>query len=207
MNEGRVSVLTIGHSTHSLEAFVNLLKAHNIGAVADIRSTPYSRYSPQFNQEPLRTALKRHQIRYVFLGRELGARSDDPSCYKNGRVQYKRLAQTELFSRGIDRVELGSKDYRTALMCSEKDPLDCHRAILVAPALCRNGTPVQHILEDGRLEDHESTISRLLAIQGFRTEDTFPEMRADLVDEALAWQESRIAFAPKQVHEAKETGT
>lgn len=205
MNQGRISVLTIGHSTHNLEAFVNLLKAHNVGAVADIRSTPYSRYSPQFNRESLQTALKRHLIRYVFLGRELGARSDDPSCYENGRVQYKYLAQTELFCRGIERVESGSKNYRITLMCTEKDPLDCHRAILVAPALCRNGTPVQHILEDGRLEDQEATISRLLAIQGLRTEDTFPEMRADLVEEALARQESRIAFAPKDVTVAKET--
>lgn len=205
MNEGRVSVLTIGHSTHSLEAFVNLLKLHNIGAVADIRSTPYSRYSPQFNRESLQTALKRHLIRYVFLGRELGARSDDPSCYKNGRVQYKRLAQTELFCRGIERIELGSKDYRITLMCTEKDPLDCHRAILVAPALCRNGTPVHHILEDGRLEDHESTISRLLDTLGLRAGGAFPEMQALLVEEALARQESRIAFAPKDVAVAKET--
>ena len=207
MNQGGVSVLTIGHSTHNLEAFVNLLKAHNVGAVADIRSTPYSRYSPQFNRESLRTALKRHQMRYVFLGRELGARSDDPSCYKNGRVQYKRLAQTELFCRGIERIELGSKDYRIALMCSEKDPLDCHRAILVAPTLCRNGTPVHHILEDGRIEDHETTISRLLGTLGLQTENAFPEMRADLVEEALARQESRIAFSPKKVPATKETRT
>lgn len=205
MNEGRLSVLTIGHSTHSLEAFVKLLKSHSVGAVADIRSTPYSRYSPHFNRESLRGALHRHQIRYVFLGRELGARSDDPSCYENGRVRYRLLAQTELFQRGIERVESGSSTYRIALMCAEKDPLDCHRAILVAPALSRNGTTVQHILADGRLEDHEDSISRLLDSLGFGTDDTFPQLKADLVERALAKREDRIAFVAKQESHPKET--
>ena len=205
MNEGRLSVLTIGHSTHSLEAFVKLLKAHSAGAVADIRSTPYSRYSPHFNREPLRDALRRHQIRYVFLGRELGARSNDPACYENGRVKYKLLAQSELFRRGIERVESGANAYRIALMCTEKDPLDCHRAILVAPALCRNGTPVQHILPDGRLEDHESSITRLLDAMGFCTDNTFPQMQADLVEQALARQERKIAFVARQDHGPEET--
>ena len=200
-------VLTIGHSTHSLETFVNLLEAHSIGAVADIRSTPYSRYSPHFNREALRDALRRHQIRYVFLGRELGARSDDPACYENGRVQYKRLAQTELFQKGIERVESGSNAYRIALMCAEKDPLDCHRAILVAPALCRTGMPVQHILADGRLEDHDSSVNRLLDTLGFRTDSTFPQMHADLVEQALARQERKIAFVARQDHETVETGS
>lgn len=205
MSETRGPVLTIGHSTHSLEAFVKLLKAHSVGAVADIRSTPYSRYSPHFNRESLRGALQRHQIRYVFLGRELGARSDDPSCYENGRVRYRLLAQTELFQRGIKRVESGSSTYRIALMCAEKDPLDCHRAILVAPALCRNGTPVQHILPDGRLEDHESSITRLLDSLGFRPDNTFPQMQTDLVEQALARQERKIAFVAERDQVSEET--
>lgn len=205
MSEGQLSVLTIGHSTHSLEAFVNLLKTHSVGAVADIRSTPYSGYSPHFNRESLRRALRLHQIRYVFLGRELGARSDDPSCFENGRVRYKRLARTESFRRGIERVESGSSTYRIALMCAEKDPLDCHRAILVAPALCRNGTPVQHILADGRLEDHESSITRLLDSFGFRTDNSFPQMQVDLVEQALARQERKIAFVARQHYDAEET--
>lgn len=205
MSEGRISVLTIGHSTHSLETFVNLLKAHTVGAVADIRSTPYSRYSPHFNRESLQTALRSHQIRYVFLGRELGARSDDPACYENGRVRYKRLAQTELFRKGIERIESGSNTYRIALMCAEKDPLDCHRSILVAQALYRSGTPVQHILADGRLEDHESSITRLLDTLGFRSDNTFPQMQADLVEQALQRQERKIAFVAKQDHGAVET--
>lgn len=205
MNEGRLSVLTIGHSTHSLEAFVNLLNAHSVGAVADVRSTPYSGYSPHFNRESLRSALRQHQIQYVFLGRELGARSDDPACYENGRVQYKRLARTELFQRGIERVESGSNAYRVALMCAEKDPLDCHRSILVAQALYRNGTPVQHILPDGRLEDHESSITRLLDALGFRTDNSFPQMQADLVEQALAKQERKIAFVAKRDHDPEGT--
>src|ERR1035437_1825005 len=97
-------VLTIGHSTHSLAAFVGLLRQHSVTALADVRSTPFSRFNPQFNKETLEHSLKSHGIKYVFLGRELGARSDDPSCYENGRVQYARLARTELFRSGLERV-------------------------------------------------------------------------------------------------------
>jgi uncharacterized protein (DUF488 family) len=90
----RIEVLTIGHSTHPIETFLGLLHQHGVTAVADVRSAPYSRFNPQFNKDALEHDLKEHGIRYVFLGRELGARSDDPSCYDKGRVQYGRLART-----------------------------------------------------------------------------------------------------------------
>src|ERR1700733_525129 len=102
-------VYTIGHSTHSIERFIELLTAANINAVSDVRSRPYSRMNPQFNREPLKNVLRAANIKYVFLGKELGARSDDPSCYRNGQVQYDLLAQTEVFKQGIERVREGSK--------------------------------------------------------------------------------------------------
>ena len=125
-------VFTIGHSTHPPERFLALLRQHGITALCDVRSRPYSRLNGQFNRENLQESLRESGITYVFLGKELGARSEDASCYVRGKVQYDHLARTELFKKGLDRVRQGMKDYRIALMCAEKDPLVCHRAILVA---------------------------------------------------------------------------
>ena len=126
------TVFTVGHSTHALDDFLALLLRHGITAIADVRSSPYSRMNPQFNRETLHAALKGAGIAYVFLGAELGARSRDPDCYEDGKVQYDRLARTAAFQRGLARVQQGAAQYRLALMCAEKEPLDCHRTILVA---------------------------------------------------------------------------
>src|SRR5258707_92198 len=125
------TIYTIGHSTHPIEQFVTLLKSVSITAVSDVRSRPYSRMNPQFNREPLKATLRAEGIKYVFLGKELGARSDDQSCYRNGQLQYDLLAGTELFRQGIERMKEGARSFRIALMCAEKEPLDCHRTILV----------------------------------------------------------------------------
>src|SRR5580704_10880407 len=104
------TVFTIGHSTHEQGHFIDLLGQHGITALCDVRSKPYSRMNPQFNREELEQALLAHDIAYRFLGKELGARSDDPACYEEGKVQYTRLAQTELFRHGLKRVLSGMKE-------------------------------------------------------------------------------------------------
>ncbi len=189
-------VLTIGHSNHPLDVFVNLLGKHEITAVADVRSAPYSRYNPQFNRESLEKALKTNGIEYIFLGRELGARSDDHSCYENGRVQYARLMRTDLFRRGIEHVISSTSDYRVALMCAEREPLDCHRTLLVAHALTERGVVIEHILPDGRVEPHEATLERLLDVPN--QEDLFFS-REEQIAEALARQEERISYVKQDV--------
>lgn len=182
-------IFTVGHSTHTIEKFIGLLEQHAVTALADVRSSPFSRYNPQFNRDILKRKLNERGIRYVFLGRLLGARSDDPSCYENGRVQYSRLASTALFRKGIERLTRGLKSFRIALMCAEKEPLDCHRTLLIAPALVKRGLEVVHILADGTLELHDRTMARLLdpQLDLFRT-------RAELVEEARALQEERVAY-------------
>src|SRR5262245_1344313 len=120
-----LELYTIGHSTHSCSQFLDLLVQHRISAICDVRSAPYSRLHPQFNRESLQRELARHHIAYVFLGEELGARSSDPSCYEAGKVQYDRLAATDAFRQGIERVKQGIQRYRVALMCAEQDPLAC----------------------------------------------------------------------------------
>jgi uncharacterized protein (DUF488 family) len=186
-------VFTIGHSTHPIETFVGLLKAAAITAISDVRSRPYSRMNPQFNRENLNKVLSAAGVKYVFLGKELGARSEDPNCYRNGQVQYDILAKTELFSQGIERVLAGAKKYRIALMCAEKEPLDCHRTILVARKLVEQGVQVSHILADGSIETHEHAIERLIAILNVPREDMFRSREA-AVDEAYARQSNHIAY-------------
>lgn len=186
-------VFTIGHSNHTLERFMHLLESAGITAVADVRSSPFSRYNPQFNRDVLETALKGRGMAYVFLGGELGARSDDPSCYADGRVQYGRLALTDPFRDGLQRVRKGARKYRLTLMCAEKDPLECHRTILVARALDAQGVSVSHILADGSREEHAAAMTRLLSLVGLPQADLL-RSRDQLVEAACALQEERIAF-------------
>ena len=189
-------MLTIGHSNHSLETFVALLQQHGVSALADVRSAPYSRFNPQFNRKALEGSLKGIGIKYAFLGRALGGRPDDPSCYENGRVRYDRLARTPLFREGLERVVEGAGRECIALMCAEREPLDCHRTILVGRSLVGRGVAVAHILADGSLEPHDKTMSRLLDSMGLPRGDLL-QSREQLIEEALAHRERRIAYAGK----------
>jgi uncharacterized protein (DUF488 family) len=189
-------LLTIGHSTHPVDEFIALLKMHGITAVADVRSDPYSRHNPQFNRENLQPELKRNGIAYVFLGKELGPRSDDPRCYENGKVSYKRLARTALFQDGLDRVRQGMASYRIALMCSEKDPVTCHRTILVCRHLRSDGIRIRHILEDGAIEENDALIKRLMEMLRLPENDMFTTFE-EMVERAYDMQGERIAFALK----------
>ena len=178
-------VLTVGHSNHELGRFLDLLRQHEITALADVRSAPYSRFNPHFNLKRLSASLSTSGIAYVWLGRELGGRPDDPDCYEDGTVRYDRLAQTALYREGIDRVLRGMAEHRLALMCAEKDPLHCHRALLVSRSLADEGLEVAHILAEGGLESHESVMNRLLAAH-HRDDGLFaePKLRAERIDEA-----------------------
>jgi uncharacterized protein (DUF488 family) len=188
-------VYTIGHSTHAIDRLTELLIRHGVTAVCDVRSTPYSRINPQFNREDLKLALRTRGIAYVFLGKELGARIDDPSCYKNGKVQYDRLARTEIFQSGIARVREGTKNYQLALMCAEKEPLDCHRAILVARHLVSAEVDIAHIHANGSLENHVEALVRLTNLHNLReAEDHMFRSREALFADAYRLQEERIAY-------------
>ena len=187
------TIFTIGHSTHLIGEFIELLRRHKISVVADVRSSPYSRYNPQFNREPLEESLKANGIGYLFLGKELGPRVDDPGCYVNGRVKYSLLAERPAFRVGVERVVRGVERHRIALMCAEKEPLECHRTLLVAQALTARGLRVDHIHADGKLEGHGHALERLPDMVGLPREDLF-RSNAEILTEALARQEERIAY-------------
>lgn len=191
MKEG--GIFSIGHSTQSLDQFVALLDQQRIDVVADVRSSPFSRFNPQFNRDNLSEALRSAGIKYAFFGKELGARADDPSCYINGKVQYSRLASRKEFKEAIARLLKGAADHRIALMCAEKEPLDCHRTILVSQELSKAGCEVQHIHQDGSLETHMEALERLLDVTGIPRTDLF-KSKEELLHEALEKQESRIAY-------------
>ncbi len=187
------AVYTIGHSTHSIERFIALLRQHSVTALCDVRSRPLSRLNPQFNREHLKASLREAHIIYAFLGEELGARSEDKNCYRNGQVQFDLLARTALFRRGIDRIKDGTRAYRVAMMCAEKEPLECHRTILVARRLFEEGVPVLHIHADGHLEEHSQAIERLMAMLHGRTIDMF-RSHDNAVCDAYAHQAKQIAY-------------
>jgi uncharacterized protein (DUF488 family) len=194
-------VLTIGHSTHTIEEYCALLLTHDVTAVADVRSAPYSRYQPDFNREHLHESLMDRGIAYVFLGRELGARPNDASLYEDGRVQFGRLAETELFRAGLDRVLQGAQRYRLALMCAEKEPLDCHRTLLVGRELEARGVKISHIHADGHIETSDAAMSRLLALRKLPEEDLFRQ-RDEMVAAACLLQAKRIAYVDREMRAA-----
>jgi uncharacterized protein (DUF488 family) len=187
-------IYTIGHSNHSIDRFIELLTLHAVRAAADVRSHPYSRFNPQFRRDALCAALAEAGIDYVFLGRELGARSEDPACYVDGKVDYERLAQTAPFHAGLARAAAEASTRRVALICAEKDPLTCHRMILVCRALADRGFAAQHIREDGRVESGGAALARLLDEVGLVDGDLFRD-RDERIAEAYRRRGEQIAYS------------
>jgi len=198
MTAERHPVFTIGHSNLEIGKFVALLKQHGIQAIADVRSSPYSQYNPQFNRELLQKSLQEHGIAYVFLGQELGARRSERECYLEGRADYGLISQTPAFKRGIERVTQGAAKMRVALMCAEKDPLDCHRCILVTPHLRQQGLQVLHVLSDGSLEDHVQTEKRLLQVFALEHKELF-RSQDEIVAEAYKKQGEKVAYQENEL--------
>ncbi len=198
-------LFTIGHSTHTVDRFMELLLMHGITAMCDVRSSPYSKFNPQFNREAIQPELKKHDIVYVYLGKELGPRSDDPNCYKSGRVRYDFLAKTDLFQVGLKRVKEGMTSYCIALMCAEKDPIMCHRTILVCRHLEAGGIRIKHILEDGSLEENKESIKRLMQVLKLQEQDLFtpPE---DMIQRAYDIQGDKIAHVLKEEGHSGDDG-
>jgi uncharacterized protein (DUF488 family) len=150
------SVLTVGHSNGSTKVFVDLLLAAGVEVVVDVRSQPKSSFVPQFDRMALSAELPRSGIRYVFLGSELGGRPSGPGMYdKDGHVLYGRVAESDRFKDGIRRLEGGIEQYTVAIMCSEEDPTDCHRRLLIGRVLRQHGVDVRHLRGDGLIQTED----------------------------------------------------
>lgn len=147
------TVWTIGHSNHGFDAFAQLVAGERIEFLVDVRSFPYSRFAPQFNREELRAAIARRGIRYLFLGEALGGRPTSEEHYDaDGHALYGPMAEEPAFRAAIQRVLEGARAYRLALLCSEGDPQDCHRRLLVGRVLAAEGVELRHVLPDGSVQ-------------------------------------------------------
>lgn len=155
---------TIGHSRHSEQYFLRLLKLNKINCIVDVRSTPFSKFCPQFNKEELKKCLNLYGIYYIHMGKEFGARRADKNLYTaEGYLDFEKTAKSEQFLKGIERISIGvEKKLNISFMCSEKDPIDCHRNILVANEFYKRKYTIKNILEDGKVEKQEHLHKRLL---------------------------------------------
>ena len=147
----RVQIFSIGHSDHTIEAFLDLLRQQMVAVVVDVRSQPYSRWAPQFNRVTLARDLKAAGIRYLFMGDSLGGRPADPALYETDRERpcYERVAQSAAYQAGIEQLLRLAEAEHVAVMCSEGDYHRCHRALLITPTLLKRGIRVFHIRPDG----------------------------------------------------------
>ena len=196
MSENRpITLFTFGCSTHTSDSLVALLRQHRITAVVDVRSVPFSRFTPHFNREAIQDSLTRNRIHYLWMGPEFGARREETEAYREGRVDFSKVFQLEAFQRGVARLRVGlAKNYRIALMCTEKDPANCHRTIMVTRYLSNVlAWQVAHIHFDGTLETNatfEARIRALAEVEG----DLFTNDPAALTHQAYQWFEARAAW-------------
>lgn len=186
-------IYTIGYSTFIIESFLAVLRKYSIDVIADVRSSPYSKYKPEFNKNELKHTLNNHNFNYVFLGDQCGARIKAPECYIDGKADYNLISKHPLFIQGINRIKKGIEKYRIALMCAEKDPITCHRMILICKNLKIPEIQIFHILENTNLESQQDSEKRLLALYNLVQPQLFVN-EIDLLNEAYGKQASKIAY-------------
>jgi uncharacterized protein (DUF488 family) len=175
-------IKTIGHSNHPIGRFVDLLKAGGVEAVVDVRSTPYSRRFPQFGRERLAQSLAAAAILYRYEGAALGGKPKDGAGYE-------ALAERAEFKDALGRLIAGSADTTLCLMCAEKEPLDCHRTVLVSRRLAERGAEIEHLLADGRRKPHAVLEEELLAAGEGGVPDLFTTAEDRAQRLARAWQQ------------------
>jgi uncharacterized protein (DUF488 family) len=191
---------SIGHSNIAAERFVALLRDAGVSAVADVRSTPFSRRFPWFSAKNLASMLAQQGISYLAYGEVLGGRPRDAALYRDGIADYEAMAQRPEFQGGLDRLCADATRLRVGLMCAEREPLDCHRCLLVARSLAARGLVIGHILghirHDGTIEPHQATEQRLLALTG-AGDDLFATGQDERLAAAYRRRAQAIAYRTK----------
>ncbi len=191
-------VFTIGHSNLEIGVFLALLAQHRVEALCDVRSRPTSFRFPQFNREPLEAGLASAGVRYEFFGETLGGRPADPRVYhEDGLVDYAARRRGHDFVEGIERALTLSRTSVIALMCAEEDPLQCHRFLMICPALLEHGISPVHIRRGGALESQSEAEDRLLVLHGFddvTSNSLFVAGREAALKDALVLQSRDFAF-------------
>lgn len=190
------TIYTIGYSGFSIDEYIKALHKYGISSVIDVRSTPYSRYFEVYNAPRLKETLNKERIHYRNYDMEFGARQKDKSYYPNGYLDFELFSKSESFQSGLEKLEEGMRQgFSMALMCSEKDPLTCHRAILVSRAFHEKGYKVIHILPHDKECTQEDIETRLLALYApsWQGSDLFTS-REDVVADAYREQNKKIGY-------------
>jgi uncharacterized protein (DUF488 family) len=193
-----LDLLTIGHSNIPADRFVGLLRGAGVNAIADVRSTPASRHFPWFSKTNLTVRLQQEGMLYLPFGDALGGRPRDAALYCDGVADYEGMAERPEFAAGLDRLCAAAARQRVCLMCAEREPLDCHRCLLVARALAERGLAVGHILHDGTVEPHAAIERRLLADYG-EGADLFSAGHNDRLAAAYRRRARAVAYRAKAV--------
>lgn len=188
------TIFSVGHSTHTYERFLAILRTAGATAIADVRTAPYSRRFPHFNRANLKQELKLDGVVYSYLGDELGGRPSQSNFYCDGVADYEKMAASDDFHKGLDRLLMGARKYNVAMLCSESNPLDCHRCLLVGRALKLRGVGVKHILSNGTLLTQNEIESRLLKMSNIQANDMFMSQTEKLTA-AYQQRARRVAFA------------
>lgn len=200
--ENRPIIYTVGHSTHQLDYFLELLKEYGVTCLIDVRSVAASSYNPQYNQEPLKNFLKSNGITYLHFAEEFGARHTDPDLLDDeGKVDFEKVRKSWAFKNGVERIWQGlDKGFVISLMCSESEPFDCHRFSMVSIALDKDGFDVKHIMKDKTLKTNADLENQLL--KKYDKKLPKPDMfnpnitLEDQLKEAYRLKNKEIAFSP-----------
>jgi uncharacterized protein (DUF488 family) len=191
-------LFTIGHSNIAAERFVGMLRGAGVNSIADVRSTPLSRFFPWFSAKNLAERLEREGMLYAAFGDTLGGRPRDPALYCDGIADYEAMAKRPEFLAGLDRLLSLADRRRVCLLCAESEPLDCHRCLLVARALAERDLSIGHILHDGTIEPHMATQRRLLALSDPGA-DLFATGQSERLAAAYRHRARTVAYRAKAV--------
>ena len=189
-------MFTIGHSNIPAERFIAMLRSAQVSTVADVRSTPTSRRFPWFSGKPLAARLHQEGMAYLPFGTALGGRPHDPGLYRDGVADYEAMAQRPEFQHGLDHLLAEAEKSCVCLMCAEREPLDCHRFLLIARHLAERGLAVGHILRDGSIESQAETEQRLLALDD-KNCDLFATGQGERLAAAYRRRAYAVAFRQK----------
>jgi uncharacterized protein (DUF488 family) len=203
-------IYTIGHSTHQLNFFLELLKIAEINCIVDVRSVPASAHNPQYNQDALKNFLKNNNITYLHFAKEFGARQTDYNLLDNeGRLDFVKFRKTEPFHQGVKRIRQGiNNGFKIAIMCSESEPLDCHRFSMVSIGLENDGFEVRHILKDKSIKTNLELEKELLKKYGKKiSQNSLFDMEVSIeiqLNEALILKNKEIGFSSRSIQREQE---
>jgi uncharacterized protein (DUF488 family) len=189
-------LFSIGHSNIPAERFLSMLSDAGVNAIADVRSTPFSRFFPWFSAKNLAPLLAHQGVLYLPYGEPLGGRPRNPSLYCDGVADYDAMARQPEFEAGLERLRADAMRCRVCLMCAEREPLDCHRCLLVARSLAERGLAIGHILHDSTIEPHRVTEQRLLELDG-QPEDLFTAGQRGRLAAAYRRRARAVAYRAK----------